>query len=240
MKILPISDIHLEFGGTADELVETLADADVCVIAGDFTMARFLDTLRADLKPFSEKYDQVIYVAGNHEYYKGEVEEVSKMLAVACQEYSNVHLLRPDHPLVYKDQRFIGGTMWFPQGPNTWLGPKLLNDYRMIKNFTPWVYDQNTLFRAMLKEELTSTDIVVTHHLPSMNSVAPQYQREVSNIFFVSNQAMDINYRQPKLWIHGHTHEACDYKLGDTRVICNPKGYPYEGKPFNPKLIVEV
>jgi hypothetical protein len=28
-----------------------------------------------------------------------------------------------------------------------------------------------------------------------------------------------------KLWTHGHTHEVFDYKVGECRVVCNPRGY---------------
>ena len=31
---------------------------------------------------------------------------------------------------------------------------------------------------------------------------------------------------QPKLWIHGHSHDRCDYLLRKTRVVANPLGYP--------------
>lgn len=32
----------------------------------------------------------------------------------------------------------------------------------------------------------------------------------------------------PMLWVHGHTHEAFDYRIGNTRVIVNPRAYPNE------------
>jgi hypothetical protein len=28
-----------------------------------------------------------------------------------------------------------------------------------------------------------------------------------------------------KLWVHGHMHNPSDYMIGDTRVVCNPRGY---------------
>jgi hypothetical protein len=45
-----------------------------------------------------------------------------------------------------------------------------------------------------------------------------------------------------KLWTHGHTHEEFDYMIGDTRVVCNPRGYiGYEELANNFKLkVVEV
>jgi len=33
---------------------------------------------------------------------------------------------------------------------------------------------------------------------------------------------------QPTLWIHGHTHDNCDYIVGRTRVLSNQSGYGWE------------
>ena len=40
------------------------------------------------------------------------------------------------------------------------------------------------------------------------------------------------------VWIHGHTHESCDYVEQGTRVLCNPRGYgPFElNATFDPML----
>ena len=45
-----------------------------------------------------------------------------------------------------------------------------------------------------------------------------------------------------KLWTHGHTHEDFDYMVGDTRVVCNPRGYiGYEARADKWKLkVVEI
>lgn len=44
------------------------------------------------------------------------------------------------------------------------------------------------------------------------------------------------------LWVHGHTHASCDYRIGRTRVVCNPRGYHPDGlnSDFDPDFIVEV
>jgi hypothetical protein len=46
--------------------------------------------------------------------------------------------------------------------------------------------------------------------------------------------------RPPELFVHGHTHCSFDYRVGQTRVLCNPHGYGDENPDFNPSLIVEV
>ena len=33
------------------------------------------------------------------------------------------------------------------------------------------------------------------------------------------------NHPQIKLWTHGHTHDVFDYVIGETRIVCNPRGY---------------
>jgi hypothetical protein len=37
-------------------------------------------------------------------------------------------------------------------------------------------------------------------------------------------------------------HQSCDYKIGETHVLCNPRGYYPDGlnPDFNPELIIEV
>ena len=34
-----------------------------------------------------------------------------------------------------------------------------------------------------------------------------------------------FSHPQIKLWTHGHTHQKYDYMVGETRVVCNPRGY---------------
>jgi Icc-related predicted phosphoesterase len=63
------------------------------------------------------------------------------------------------------------------------------------------------------------------------------------NAFFVCDMTAHISERQPKLWIHGHSHDRCDYLLGTTRVVANPLGYPSEPRSleaFDPAFQIEV
>jgi hypothetical protein len=69
--------------------------------------------------------------------------------------------------------------------------------------------------------------IVVSHHCPSKKSIHPKYAHDtIMNAAFASDLDDFIAYRpQIKLWTHGHTHEPFDYTIGETRVVCNPRGY---------------
>ena len=73
-----------------------------------------------------------------------------------------------------------------------------------------------------------------------------QYGRHKANAP-VEEQSVDeffaplVEERGARLWIHGHTHISFDYQVGDTRVVCNARGYPGEqGTSMNPALVIEV
>lgn len=67
-----------------------------------------------------------------------------------------------------------------------------------------------------------------------------KHKNEDSNRFFVGDvsHALWRSNSSPKVIVHGHTHEAADYNLAGIRVVCNPFGYPFEGRTkINPKLV---
>jgi len=69
--------------------------------------------------------------------------------------------------------------------------------------------------------------VVVGHHTPSHFSCHPKYKDDqLMNGGYHSDLSEFILDRPGiKLWTHGHTHEVFDYTIGDTRVVCNPRGY---------------
>jgi hypothetical protein len=68
--------------------------------------------------------------------------------------------------------------------------------------------------------------VVVGHHCPSELSVAACYKGNLLNAAFRSSLDEFIEARpQIKLWLHGHTHHNFNYWIGETRVVCNPRGY---------------
>lgn len=98
--------------------------------------------------------------------------------------------------------------------------------------------------RAKLAESFSGETIVVTHHGPSADSVAPRWAGDWLSPAFSSdlpNEFFDV----PALWVHGHTHDSRDYRRGRSRVLCNPRGYllrtgRFENDDFDPALVVEV
>jgi hypothetical protein len=65
-------------------------------------------------------------------------------------------------------------------------------------------------------------------------SISPLFARSPINSSFVSNLEDRIQDWQPALWLHGHTHGSFDYQVGNTRVLCNARGYAKNGINENP------
>lgn len=240
-----MSDLHFEMhadggAGLIRELDPT--GVDVLVLAGDITMARHGENLESVFRPLAEKYRHILYVPGNHEYYKSSPIEVGHNLAKLTRALPGV--VTPENDMVVIDgQRFIAGTMWFRADPTAEPNKRFMNDFSLIQDFEPWVYEQNAAFEKVLATNVGADDVVVTHHLPAIDSVPARFARSALNAFFVCDMASHVRDRQPKLWIHGHTHDRCDYLLGKTRVVANPLGYPNEIRSleaFEPSFQVEV
>ena len=91
--------------------------------------------------------------------------------------------------------------------------------------------EQYRLFVAYLQHIVQGkTDqkfVVVGHHAPSRLSTHEQYANDtVMNGGYSSNLDEYIqDHPQIRLWTHGHTHHNFDYMIGQTRVVCNPRGY---------------
>ncbi len=239
MRILVVSDLHCEFHRDhGDSMIASLPLTDVIVLAGDIATPALLSRVMAK---FCAKWPHVVYTAGNHEFYTSSPTKVHRQLEIIAATTPNFHWLN-NTAITVAGQRFIGAPLWFSRFPDWQRLQSGMNDFHLIKDFNPWVFDQNHLTREYLDKEILPTDIVVTHYLPSQESVDPQWQGSPLNGFFVCDVSDMILEKEPKFWIHGHTHTSCRYSLGKTQVVCNPFGYAAqeENPRFNPNLIIEV
>jgi Icc-related predicted phosphoesterase len=223
MAIRLISDLHLEFD---DSLDPGYHGEDVLVIAGD--MSPDPEQARAWLERYrAETSTPVVLVLGNHEYYgfrtMGETDDLWGSLNVP-----GVSVLQ-DSEVEVAGIRFWGGTMWTEME-----GVHGLSDFSHIPGATPAVLRaRHHAGRAALAAAMNDPRpiVVVTHHLPSFQCIAPQYRGSPINGGFASNLEFLVSGAQ--LWLHGHTHTNIDMEVAGTRVVCNPRGYVEGGRPEN-------
>ncbi|UOU97037.1 metallophosphoesterase [Chryseobacterium daecheongense] len=248
MKIQIISDLHQEFGYTDLNFDRS----DVVVLAGDINLGtKGVEWIKSKIpdKP-------VLYVLGNHEYYKGSYPKTLNKIKEAAIG-SNVIVLE-DNFVDLDGIRFHGTTLWTDFsifGDPMQYGmicQSAMNDYKKIKRDPSYskmrtidIFKIHQLSRIWLKESLTHSkdlkNIVITHHAPSIQSVPEHFKNDPVTSAYASNLEDFIVEHQPLYWIHGHIHTPCRYKIGKTEIICNPHGYideKYNG--YDKELIIEV
>ena len=243
VKIQIASDLHFEFGDKhyKQRIIDDLkkANSDVLVLAGDITTRKdIFDSLRL----FSENFNSVVYVTGNHEHYGTLIDKIREIRNNVLDSFPNVHWL-DNSECEIQGQKFIGCTLWFPYDSMNQIYERGMNDFSSILNFREWVYKENENSVKYLSKNTDSDSIVVTHHLPSYKCVHGNYKHSKLNRFFVCDLTQLIKEESPKLFISGHTHSKFDFLLNSTRMVCNPLGYPDEhksGEIFDFAKIIEV
>ncbi len=218
-------------------------------------------------KNCSGEFKHVIYITGNHERYHGDFATTLRDLKYNLQYFQNLHILDKETVTLDGVTFIGGTlwTDMNESDPMTLnaIG-SMMNDFRCVKNsnkkvsfrdadgnfhervakFSPQdaVEDHNKMvdyIYHVVRGKDNQKFVVVGHHAPSKLSTHPRYQNEtLMNGGYSSDLSQFIlDNPQIKLWTHGHTHETFDYVIGETRIVCNPRGYiGYESRADEFKL----
>lgn len=255
MKAYIISDLHMPpmayFMGHFP-----VPEADICINAGD--TCGHVDFALDFLKHVIAPHMPVVTTLGNHDYYGTSIdsalEHARKMTAgtnihVLENETFEIGDLRIVGATLWTDYEVPWGI------PNELpvnerlekafhVCPREITDFREIRRSderkegeTGFITIQELIrrhrdSRAFIETELVKPfdgkTMVLTHHAPSPRSINPQYMGYVSNAGFASDLSDAIHAGKPEFWVHGHVHHFLDYTEGETRVICNARGYSDE------------
>jgi len=243
MKISLLSDLHL----SVHPMAPPQTDADVVVLAGDIWRP-------AEAIGWATQFTApTLFVAGNHEFYGRDLNGAVAELRLAA-EGSHVHVLQKQS-VVLDGVRFLGCTLWSDfrffsseeqRQPGLQQAVELVRDFSRIRLtsespqlFTPahsqLLFDDSVAWLAQqFTEAHNGPTVVISHHAPSAQSVHPRFAGSALNACFVSDLEARIRQWQPALWLHGHLHDSFDYRIGATRIVCNPRGYARGGKQENP------
>lgn len=259
MKLWIFSDLHLEFG---EGFMPPIPDADVIVCAGDLLTRGPENSLQWLSRTCSPLQMPAVFTAGNHEYYGGDYGFNLARSRAQNLRLPGTHFL-DDSVTVIDGVRFIGCTLWTDfeldgSGAKD-VAWAMHNVAGLLADFGGAIQDfsdrtgklttqrakvmhehSRTFLRETLATPFDGPTVVVTHHAPHRGSLHPRWRDSTLNPGFVSDLEGLILAGKPDLWVHGHVHDSFDYRVGRTRVVCNPKGYGGENTAFNPCLVVEV
>lgn len=263
MRLYVLSDLHNEF----DRFDPPEIAADVVVLAGDIDW--HTRGIEWAIDNWKDSQTAILYVIGNHEFYYAELHGIrqqmrkraelarSRGVAIWVLDDESVEL---HDPTTGEPVRFLGATLWtdyqlFGEDAMVFAmknAEKAIPDHRIIRcsphDRLPAV-EVARLHRASvswlaaeLAKPYAGKTVVITHHLPSGQSVAPRFKAEPLSAAFASH--LDHLVEKADVWIHGHTHDNFDYRLGKCRVVCNPRGYisarGIENPSFIPDLVLEI
>ena len=262
MRLMLMSDLHIEQKWDGPEVDILSCRPDVLVLAGDIHNGDCV--LEWIVKRFLEPWPElhVIFVEGNHEFYGNYLVDLPKNLLGKIQSASmkRLHYLHKSQ-VILQGVRFLGTTLWtdfrlFDDNP-VWAMKKAetyMADYRKISRSSNQheLIDSQDIFKEnsdqfnWLKQNLhqpfKGKTVVVTHHAPSIQSIDTFFKKDELTPAYASNYEEVAEHAD--YWLHGHIHSSVDYLLGRCRVISNPTGYPEnhscENKQFNPGLIIDI
>lgn len=248
MRVQVLSDIHVEFHSFEPPDV----DADVVILAGD------IHVKDKGLEWAIEKFPHtpVLYVLGNHEYYGAAIPKQLKKIK-AQAEGTQVRILE-NEAVVINNTKFLCCTLWTDF--NLFGDPRIAGheasqvmtdyrkirvspEYRKLRSVDTVAFHHRSL--RWLRQEVESNQneklVIITHHAPSKRSVPQHFCDNILSAAYASHLDNFVAQSKADLWVHGHMHSFSDYTLGNTRVVCNPRGYPDEPTAgFDPGLVIEV
>jgi Icc-related predicted phosphoesterase len=191
------------------------------------------------------KYRKTIMVMGNHEHYGGQFEKTYDLI----QENLPAHVQLMEKETAEIDGvLFVGATLWTDcnqgDGLTMYHLKSGMNDYRIItmKNgeiyhkLTPQrTFEEHIRTKEYIEQVLRNNReratplpvVVVTHHAPSKLSIKPRYENDTLMNGGYSSDLSELMLDHPEIrvWTHGHTHDEFKYTVGETTVLCNPRGY---------------
>ena len=252
LRLQIASDLQIEFYENIDNVPPDLIQpqAPVLALLGDIGLA-FSDLLSEFLFEQCNRFEQVLFLAGNHEFYNAygttySMKEQADWMRQICSQRVNLHFMEKDS-LIIEGVVVLGTTLW-SNIPDCMLkkAERSLNDYRLAYNHRPGesprriradeTTDMYRLNIGWIRSELAKARengqkaVVLTHHTPSMEGTShPQYDRSDISCCFSSDLRLLLEEESPNLvaWACGHTHYNFDFLVGTVRVCSNQRGYKF-------------
>lgn len=205
----------------------------------------------------------VVVLAGNHEFFDGDLEEeIRELRKEATDTEGRVTFLERDHTvfdLPAGRLHVLGCTLWtdFALFGDVDLAADMaatgMNDFRCIgysgRSFAPadaieihresrgWLGETIAGIRVAEPE---ASILIVTHHAPSIKSIPKNRLDDVLTAAYASNVTTEVGAWHPSAWIHGHIHGICGYAIAKTPIRAAARGYighEIDIEAFSPQVL---
>jgi Icc-related predicted phosphoesterase len=252
MKIQYCSDLHLEFKENKNfhDKKPIQPSGEILILAGDIVPFAITEKHKDFFDFISANFEMVFWLPGNHEYYHYDLKDVKNPLYEKIRH--NVFLVN-NQIIPYKSVNLIFSTLWsFISPQNEWVIQQSVSDFLVIKiqgkRITPAQFnslhetDFNFLTNA-LNTNSDKTNIVITHHVPTLFNYPEKYKDSKINQAFAVELYDLIFYASPSYWIYGHHHHNTpEFKIGNTTMLTNQLGYvrQNEHEKFKTNAVIHI
>lgn len=235
VKFQIASDLHIEYkNDNVDTKFSKYIDpkADILILAGDIGSLYKIDQLKNFLNLACSRFMYVLYVPGNHEYYRvphGVPEVPMHILHTRLLEldnmFSNLYVLNRTSVCI-DDVCIAGCTLWSESKTNIpWYIVR-------IQGMNKEKY--NKMHRKDLKFVMKTIDycrnnkkklLMVTHHVPTYKIMKGKKAKDKFISLYGSNLDYLLRHDYVHTWVCGHIHRNFDFitSMG-SRLVGNQYG----------------
>lgn len=250
-KIELYSDLHLEFN--KDLKLKLQEDTNVVVLAGDVVVGKSTKFIEDLCKDNPDK--DIIWIAGNHEYYGQDIYETKGYYKKLSDSIHNLHFL-DNSSVKIGDVVYHGTTLWtgFLSKGEAWRSIAKLEAQRNVSDFYSIKLSGSRLsadaMEGLHKESLRwlhkslennsgGKNVVVTHFPPLLECKHPKIESNILDAYF-NNNLDDLPYEKISAWLYGHNHWSDKFNLYGCLFWSNQLGYPREVTGFDKEDWLEV
>lgn len=234
-KLDCVSDLHIDFMSDyaynrfITSHFSTNKPDTILVIAGD--IGQIDERYFQFLTSCSLRYKHVVFVLGNHECYDIGLDKAIQLVTEYTKTVNNVHLLHRNS-ISIDGIVFLGCILWTNIAEDEERDVvHCISDFRKIPDWSIYHHTkEHNLDRQWLDNMTTKhqhNSVIITHHVPCKSVLNSKYNDSLINSAFACTDMTHI-ITNSSLWICGHTHDRKIVKVKETRIICNPFGYPDE------------
>ncbi|GJE99490.1 metallophosphatase domain-containing protein [Phanerochaete sordida] len=257
MQIQLLSDLHLERDRAhAEHSKESYhydipAAAPYLALLGDIGCTvheELFDWLRAQL----QRFEKVLYVAGNHEPYGSSIASShARLHAFAAASAGRFVFLQQTRLDLGPTLTVLGCTLWAALDARR---AGALQDFAHIADFDPRAYAAahradvawlNGAVARLAAEEPRRRVVVLTHHAPTRAGTSdPRFAADDHPVVsaFGSELSGEACWTAGivVVWAFGHTHWCCDFERAGVRVVSNQRGYRDGGEGYDPAKVISL
>jgi len=233
---LPKGDVLILAGDLCHARCLDPARTDKYSIDQRVRVMRFMDMARSN-------FAHVLLIAGNHDHYDGVFDET---IGILKRELPDVTVLDNDHAEI-DGVTFFGTTLWSNfegrseacmNGVRRRCGEFFFVKKRtldadgqeILKKFQPEdalkIFDASWSALQKHVAEANGKTIVISHHAPSLQGLNPHFAGNGMDGAYASDlDGIITSLERVPVWVHGHTHIKRTYRIGDTVVRSNCRGF---------------